>query len=88
MIVANNSITTTNPLAQMSKDIIINKLQSMDKSEVLEIMHECAEILGLIDIDTYIGATGEKRRTIYDKMEKGRIKSFPIGKNVFPLINL
>jgi predicted DNA-binding transcriptional regulator AlpA len=64
-----------------------NNIYHLDSKTQLEIMHECAEALGLVDISEYRYATGEKRRTIYDKMNSGKINTFNIGIHKFPLLN-
>jgi hypothetical protein len=62
-------------------------LFNLDPETQLEIMHVCADALGLVDIPTYEKVMLEKRRTIYDKMNREEIKPFLIGKHKFPLIN-
>ena len=62
-------------------------INRLDAQTCIDIMHECAERLGLVDMQDYIDITGEKRRTIYDRMESGKLLNFKIGKHKFPCIN-
>jgi len=65
----------------------IENIHNLDSKTQIEILHVCAEALGLVDIDEYCLATGMKKRNVYYQMKYGKIKSFPVGKHVFPLIN-
>lgn len=62
-------------------------INRLDAQTCIEIMHECAERLGMVDIETYMLALGVKRRTVYEHIESGKVKSFKIGKHKFPCIN-
>ena len=74
----NNKMITEKQLANIRK---------MPKEDLLLLMEECAELLGLLDIQEYMKVTGTKRRTVYDHIDKQIIKSFTIGNHKFPLIN-
>ena len=64
-----------------------NNIYHLDTETQLEIMHECAEALGLVDISEYQRATCVKRRIIHNRMNNGKIKTFDIGIHKFPLLN-
>lgn len=62
----------------------INRLSAQT---CIEIMHECAERIGLVDIEEAAEALGIKRRSVYDRMESGKLGVFEIGKHKFPCVN-
>jgi len=64
-----------------------NNIYHLNFNTQLEIMHECAEALGLVDIKTCEKIRGLSRRTIYDKIKKNKLKTFNIGIHKFPCIN-
>lgn len=75
----------------MSKKLTTNqiaKLHELDKDMVIEIMHECAEILGVVSVKEYFDATCFARRTVYDYMQSGKLKYFSLSGHKFPVINL
>ena len=63
-------------------------IHSLDTDTVIEIMHECAEKLGLVSVDEYCQITGEKRRTVYQKIAEGKIKALRISKHLYTILNL
>jgi hypothetical protein len=65
----------------------INNISKLDIETKLQIMHICADDLGLVSIDEYCQIMEVKRRATYYKIESGLIKHFPIGQHKFPLIN-
>lgn len=62
-------------------------INRLDAQTCIEVMHECAERLGLVSVEDYMNIVGTKRRTIYDQMNNGKIIKFNIGKHKFPCIN-
>lgn len=62
-------------------------IHSLDTDTILEIMHECAERLGIVSVDEYCKIMGHKRRTVYKKIKDGKIKSITIAGHIFPVIN-
>lgn len=62
-------------------------IHRFDAQMCIDVMHECADRLGLVDIQQYEDIVGTKRRSIYDGMESGKILKFEIGKHKFPCIN-
>jgi hypothetical protein len=62
-------------------------IRNLDTETKIEILHECAEALGLVDIDEYCHVMGMKRRNAYYKIENKNIKSITIGRHVFPMVN-
>jgi hypothetical protein len=61
-----------------------NNINNLNIETCLEIMHECAERVGCVSVKIYCEITGEKRRTVYQKMNDGRIKHF----NLMPFVNI
>ena len=62
-----------------------NNINKLDTQTCIEIMCECAERIGLVDIETYMKAMGVSRRTTYLHMDK---LCFSIGRHKFPIINI
>jgi hypothetical protein len=50
----------------MLTDKQINNIHALDRQTQLQIMHECAEALGLVSIPEFCKAMAVKRRTAYD----------------------
>lgn len=71
----------------MLTDKQIENIHKLDSETQLQIMHECAEALGLVCIPEFCDAMSLKRRTAYDYIENKKIKTFNIGIHKFPLIN-
>lgn len=65
----------------------IRNIHKLDADTCIEIMHECAERLGVVNVDDYIKVLGGKRRTVYANLERGSIKHVVIGGKKFPCIN-
>ena len=65
----------------------LNNIHKLKPEEQLQILHECAEALGLVDIKQAEKATGLKKRTIYDHMHNSKIGKYPLGDHIFPLLN-
>ena len=60
---------------------------NFDHDTIVEIMHECTEILGVVSVENYCKIMNQKRRTVYEKINDGRIKHVEIVRK-FPCINL
>lgn len=69
----------------MLNDLQKANINRLPAQMCVDIMHECAERLGLVSMETEI--TGEKRRTVYDRMNSGKILNLEIGRHKFPCIN-
>ena len=65
----------------------IQNIRKLPKEDLISIMHECAEELGLVSVKEYCQATGMNRRTVYDYIQQNKIKCFEISKHKFPLVN-
>lgn len=65
----------------------IQNIHKLDTDTLIEIMHECAERLGVVTVDDYVKVLGVKRRTTYANLERGSIKHVVIGGKKFPCIN-
>lgn len=66
---------------------IIAQLSNLNKDEVLTIAKECNEVLGVCSANDYSEIMCESRRTVYDKISKGKIKHIVISGQKFPCIN-
>jgi hypothetical protein len=62
-------------------------LHQLDTDTCVEILHECAERLGLVDVSTYCEVMGRKKRSVYYAIEEGRIPCIEIGKQKLLIIN-
>lgn len=71
----------------MLNDLQKANINRLPAQMCIEIMHECAERLGLVDIKEAEEALGVKRRSVYDQMKSGKILKFEIGRHKFPCIN-
>ena len=65
----------------------IRNIHKLDADTCIEIMHECAEKLGVATPDQYADILCLKRRTVYANLERGAIKHVVIGGKKFPCIN-
>jgi hypothetical protein len=65
----------------------IRNIHKLDPDTCIEIMHECAERLGVATADEYADILCLKRRTVYANLERGAIKHVVIGGKKFPCIN-
>jgi len=65
----------------------ISNIHSLDADTAIEIMHECAERLGVVTVDEYCKIMGEKRRTVYDKLKNNKLKKIEIACRIFVIIN-
>ena len=64
----------------------LNNIHKLKNEEVLQILHECVEALGLVDMETATMALGVSKRRIYQLMNDNN--SLVAGKHKLPLINL
>lgn len=62
-------------------------INRLDAQTCMDIMHECANRLGLLSIEDAQEALGLKKRAIYNQMKEGKINKFQIGKHVYPCVN-
>jgi hypothetical protein len=62
-------------------------IQHLDAQTCMELMHICADRVGLVDIDEAQEALGLKKRAVYNRMKCGKLRKFQIGKHVYPCIN-
>ena len=62
-------------------------IHKLDTDTLIEIMHECAERLGVVTVDDYVKILGAKRRTTYASLERGAVKHVVIAGKKFPCIN-
>ena len=65
----------------------IQNIHKLDTDTLIEIMHECAERLGVVTVDDYVKVLGVKRRTTYASLERGAVKHVIIAGKKFPCIN-
>ena len=62
-------------------------INQMDAEIATETLHECAERLGLVTVDEYAKIMCTNRRTVYDHIQKGKIKKIDFCGSVLIPIN-
>lgn len=50
------------------------EIHQLDTDRCIELLHECAERLGLVSVGEYCEIMHMNRRTVYDHIDKGKIK--------------
>lgn len=65
----------------------IKSIHNLDAQAALEVMHECAERLGLVSVIEFEAITGVKRRTTYQAIADKKKMHFELSGHVFPAIN-
>jgi hypothetical protein len=69
-------------LAQIRNIIDDNPLIALD------ILHDCAELIGAISVSEYSHILGVPKRTVQDRCKKDNITCVEIGNVKFPCINI
>jgi len=64
----------------------LNNIHKLKHEEILQIFHECEEVLGIVDLEESKKALGIGKRRIYQLMNENN--SIKIGRHKFPCINL
>jgi hypothetical protein len=64
----------------------LNNIHKLNPEEILQILHECEEALGLVDISEASNILCLSKRRIYQKLNPAN--SIKIGNHIFPCINL
>jgi hypothetical protein len=65
----------------------IANINKLDADTAQEILHECAERLGLVTVKEYCNITGCNRRTAYSHIANGSLAYTMISNNIFVIIN-
>jgi hypothetical protein len=65
----------------------IANINKLDADTAIEILHECAERLGLVSVKQYCSIMNENRRTVYHHIKLNKIKHLTIGENILISIN-
>lgn len=65
----------------------LNNIHKLSVDDCLIIMHECAERIGLVEVDDCKDILHISKRQVYYHIESGELKHFTIGKRKFPCIN-
>lgn len=65
----------------------IANIHKFDSKTLLQIMHECAEALGLVSVDEYCDIMGTNKRTTYQHIKDGKLKYFEISNHKYLIIN-
>lgn len=72
----------------MLTDTQIVNIHKLDAETCIQIMHECAERLGVVSVDEYCKIMCMKKRNVYSRIKSGSIKHYSISGHVFPIINI
>lgn len=66
----------------------INWVNRLSLEDARELLHECAgERLGVVSVEEYEEMTKIPRRTIYDRIKKGKICTENIANKIFIILN-
>ena len=64
----------------------IGNIHHLDCDTLIEIMHECAEALGVVSVDEFSKLMNIPRRTVYAKIKDNKIKYVDIAGKL-PCVN-
>jgi len=64
-----------------------NNLHRLSSDDLIDIMHECAEALGVVSVTEYCELMLMDRYCLNRQIRSGKIKHVNIGGKKFPLIN-
>lgn len=62
-------------------------IQKLDTEKCIDLLHECAERLGLVSVNEFHEITKMNKRTIYDHIENEKIKSIEFCESKLIIIN-
>lgn len=62
-------------------------ISNLDQGTLVEVLHICADSLGLVRPSEAMKLLGYKKRNLYYKIKSGAIKTIEISGNVFVIIN-
>jgi hypothetical protein len=65
----------------------ITDIHKLDAATALEVLHECAERLGLVSVENYAKIIGGNKRTIYQAAKDNQIMKFELEGHIFLVIN-
>lgn len=65
----------------------IQNIHKLDTDTAIELMHECAERLGVVSVNEYCLILGKKKRSVYYGMKRQSIKFVTIVDRDYPCIN-
>lgn len=71
----------------MSKDILIDQFKQLDTQMRIAHIHKCLYEVGACEIKHAQKAFEVDRRTIYQRMESGKLPKIVIGKHKYPCIH-
>jgi len=62
-------------------------IQNLDTETTIELLHECAERLGLVTVSEYCKIMNRKKRVTYLDIENEKIKTVTFGGVIYCVIN-
>lgn len=68
-------------------EIQLQNIRNLNSEDSAILLHECAENLGLITVGSYHDLTKTPKRTIYEYIKIGKIKSLKIDNVIFIIMN-
>ena len=71
----------------MLTDRQINSIHKQDFETLEQILHECAEALGLVSVREYCEIMETKKRSVYQNIKDKKIKAIDICEHKYPCIN-
>lgn len=66
--------------------IVFDQFKQFDTQTRIEFIHKCLNEVGCVDIDNAKDAIQIDRRTIYQRMDNGKLPKIVIGRHKFPCI--
>lgn len=64
----------------------LNNIHKLNSDEVIQILHECVEYIGMADIETASRVLGISKRRLYQKLTPSN--HLKLGIRIIPFINL
>ena len=64
-----------------------NNIHKLSTEDLIEILHECAEALGVVSVEDYMNINCRKRRTVFQNIKDNKIKVVNIAGRKFPVVN-
>ena len=65
-----------------------NNLSCLPKEEVLQILHDCVEILGVVSMKDYAEMNTITKRAAIDRCQKTQTKCFEFDGRKYPCVNI
>ena len=71
----------------MDTEKIKQAITLLDATSCIEVLHECAERLGLVSVDEAVEILCVPKRTLYQRVKDGKMLTIEMGNKIFVCIN-